>query len=306
MGALAVQFSWFIPLMNSFPDRLTKLIDPHYNPFLEFKRGLEHQIQGVIARYQQGKDNKTVFDEILNSNLPDYEKRPERLLEESQNIAIAGTETTAWALSVIQFHLLSNPKILRKLKDELKSAMPDPNTMLSLKQAEQLPYLTAVITEGLRIGLGTTNCKTRIAPDEVLVLKSGFGGKEREWRIPPGTPVSMSTPLVHLNPEIFPEPLEFRPERFIENPKLKRYLMSFALGSRQCLGMQLAYGELYLVLAGVWRRFGGLGEGCVGEEGREGGNFELFGTDREDVEMRYGLFVPYGKKDSKGIRVVVK
>lgn len=60
------------------------------------------------------------------------------------------------------------------------------------------------------------------------------------------------------------------------------------------------YGELYLVLTGVWRRFGGAG--IKGEDGE----FELFETDREDVEMRYDLFVPYGKRDSKGIRVVVK
>jgi cytochrome P450 len=61
----------------------------------------------------------------------------------------------------------------------------------------------------------------------------------------------MSTPLIHLNPQIFPDPLSFQPERFLEKPRLKRYLMSFSQGSRQCLGMQLAYAELYLVLSGV-------------------------------------------------------
>lgn len=58
------------------------------------------KIDRVVERHQKGMDDKTVFDEILDSNLPEIEKRPERLLEESQNIAIAGTETTAWTLSV--------------------------------------------------------------------------------------------------------------------------------------------------------------------------------------------------------------
>ena len=61
---------------------------------------MSKKIDRVVERHQNGMDDKTVFDEILDSNLPEVEKRPERLLEESQNIAIAGTETTAWTLSV--------------------------------------------------------------------------------------------------------------------------------------------------------------------------------------------------------------
>jgi Cytochrome P450 len=128
----------------------------------------------------------------------------------------------------------------------------------------------------------------------------------------------MTTPWIHLNPDLFPDPLTFNPQRFIDNPRLKRYIMAFSQGSRQCLGMQLAYAELYLVLAGVWRRFGSMNlesDMTAEEHAKHGiaagihcpsGRFELFETDSRDVEMEYDLFVPYGKKDSKGIRVVVK
>lgn len=117
----------------------------------------------------------------------------------------------------------------------------------------------------------------------------------------------MSTPWIHLNPNIFPDPFSFQPERFLENPRLKRYLMSFSQGSRQCLGMQLAYAELYLVLSGVWRRFGGPAGTDTGPIPEEyGGRTELFDTDKRDVEMEYDLFVPYGKKDSQGIRILIK
>lgn len=117
----------------------------------------------------------------------------------------------------------------------------------------------------------------------------------------------MSTPWIHLNPNIFSDPLSFHPERFLENPRLKRYLMSFSQGSRQCLGMQLAYAELYLVLSGVWRRFGGpLGTDSGPIPREQGGRMELFETDKRDIEMEYDLFVPYGKKDSQGIRILIK
>jgi cytochrome P450 len=105
---------------------------------------LEKKINHVVERHRKGIDDGTVFDEILNSNLSDHEKRPERLLEESQNIAISGTETTGWTLSVLTFHLLSNPDKLRKLRVELEKAIPDVGAPLPpIKDLEKLPYLTA-------------------------------------------------------------------------------------------------------------------------------------------------------------------
>lgn len=76
--------------------------------------------------------------------------------------------------------------------------------------------------------------------------------------------------------------------------------MSFSHGSRQCLGMQLAYAELYLMLASLWRKFG-----CKEDKGDEGW-LELYQTDKTDVEMAADRFVPYPKKGSKGIRIVVR
>ena len=110
----------------------------------------------------------------------------------------------------------------------------------------------------------------------------------------------MSGALVHLNPDIFPAPLEFLPERWLKDPQLTRYLCSFAKGSRQCIGINMAYAQLYLCVAGIFRRYGGPGNpGPMGI-------FELFETTREDVEIQYDLFVPFPKQGSKGVRVLVK
>lgn len=87
--------------------------------------------------------NATVFDSILDSDLPEHEKETERLWQEAQVICIAGTETTAWALSVITFYLLSNPEVLRTLRDELESAMPEPSETFEIRDLEKLPYLVS-------------------------------------------------------------------------------------------------------------------------------------------------------------------
>jgi hypothetical protein len=85
--------------------------------------------------------------------------------------------------------------------------------------------------------------------------------KFHEWEIPPGvglpsisshvrplithfqTPVGMTSVHIHQNPDIFPEPMKFKPERWLEKrpqgaPPLDRYLVSFSKGSRQCAGMK--------------------------------------------------------------------
>lgn len=65
--------------------------------------------------------------------------------------------------------------------------------------------------------------------------------------------------------------------------------------------MHFAYAQLYLLVPGIWRRFGGSEE----EKGEEGW-WELFETDKTDVEIVADHFVPYPKADSKGIRVVIR
>ena len=74
--------------------------------------------------------------------------------------------------------------------------------------------------------------------------------------------------------------------------------------------MQLAYAELYLVVSGIWRRFRGPAA-YDDEKEKEGsaddfwGRWELFDTDKSDVEMVSDRFQPYPKRGSKGIRIVV-
>lgn len=80
------------------------------------------------------------------------------------------------------FYLLSTPRVLSKLRAELKEALPDASSSPSIRSMEQLPYLSAVILEGLRISMGTSNRQTRISPDEVMVYNNG----KKQWRIPAG------------------------------------------------------------------------------------------------------------------------
>lgn len=200
---------------------------------LTFTQQLLDNIDRVSKAHHQGKDNKTVFDEILDSRLSEEDKQPLRLLQEAQNFSIAGTETTSWILSVRQIrngvvpfhpmradcqpqimtvHLLSNPRVLGKLRTELKAALVDVDAPLSIKDIEQLPYLGAIITEGLRLAMGTSQRQTRISPTDVMTFNDG----KKQWRIPPGVSIPPSP-----SPSLPPIPSNKIPHTGVNIPTLK-------------------------------------------------------------------------------------
>jgi cytochrome P450 len=94
--------------------------------------------------------------------------------------------------------------------------------------------------------------------------------------------------LLHTDPNIYPDPFSFRPERWLENPKLTRHLFAFGRGSRNCVGMNLATSELYFGLAMLWRRF----------------RMEIYDTVEErDVLTTNDCFIGMTNLKSEGIKV---
>jgi cytochrome P450 len=179
------QIFWPFALLLSLPDWLGTTIAPGLSLYIAFIRDCERQIKAIIDGSNTGDEKTshlTIFHELLQGNLPPQEKTISRLVQEGQIIVSAGTETTAWCLSVMTYHLLANPAILERLREELYTAMPDPDKVVPLEKLEQLPFLTACIQEGLRLSYGLTTRLARISPDEVMVFNDG----KKDWHIPPG------------------------------------------------------------------------------------------------------------------------
>ena len=176
---------------------------------------------------------ETIFHTLLDSNLPPGEKSERRMIDEGIVLIGAGRHTTAWALTVSTFHIVSNPTIPQNLKEEF-SANKRNGQNLTLQELEKLPYLTAVIREGLRLAYGASVRLLRSSPDTALRFK--------DWIIPKGTPVSMTSVLQYQNEAISPDSRFFKPERWLEDKsgKLDKYLVSFNGGSRIYFAINLA------------------------------------------------------------------
>jgi cytochrome P450 len=190
---------------------------------------------------------------------------------------------------------VANPTLLRRLKDELRSVNRNPNDKPSLQELEKLPFLTGVLKEGLRLGYGVTLRNARIAPD--TSLKCG------DWTIPAGTPVSMTAPLTHHIESIFPNSHAFVPDRWMKggSNRLDKYLVSFSKGSRGCVGINLAWAELYLGTAGIFSHFGS----PDAHDSSDIGILQLYETDETDVALASDMFFAAPKEGSKGVRVKI-
>ncbi|KAI1760614.1 cytochrome P450 [Hypoxylon sp. FL1150] len=299
-------FPWINDLAQVLPETIVGRFMPVLSSFLAQKLVSRKQVAKIVAGETddwRGKDHPTIFHAILDSKLPAHEKTVERLSDDAQVVVMAGTLTTASTLELIIFWLLTQPKTLQSLKKELCTAMPSVNDVgkVSLATLESLPYLTAVIKEGLRLSYGLSARSQRIDPDKSIVFADKQTGKE--WVIPPKTPVSMSNMQIHHDEKIFPHSKSFIAERWLgdEGKKLEKYLVSFGKGSRSCLGINLAYGELYLALSYLWRLWGSR-DATLGDDV---GVLSLFETSLRDVVIEADHFIPTPQKASRGIRVKV-
>ncbi|KAH8432378.1 uncharacterized protein LDX57_010018 [Aspergillus melleus] len=173
----------------------------------------------------------------MEAKMPPSEKSVQRLHQEAELIILAGFSTTGSTASPLIFELLANPDKLNKLRAELLQALPNPDSPMSLSELEKLPYLSAVIQEGLRMHPGGILRMQRISPDKPLQYIDPRTGTTTTFA--PGTSISMDARSVNMNPELFPNPSEFVPERWLENPQLSRYLLTFSKGTRICLGWVL-------------------------------------------------------------------
>lgn len=160
------------------------------------------------------------------------------LRDELITLVFAGYETTTAALSWALYWVHYLPEVKEKLLVELKdfSLGFDPNA------ATKLVYLTAICKETLRmypIALSAF-ARTVHKPFEV-------GG----YQLEPGTTVNVSIYLAHHRKAVYPEPKQFRPERFLSRQFSPYEYLPFGGGSRRCIGAELAQLEMKIVLATI-------------------------------------------------------
>ncbi|GAB1208252.1 hypothetical protein APSETT445_006993 [Aspergillus pseudonomiae] len=289
-GTDQIHFFRFFPLFSQalrcIPAWCMRKIFPARAAVYQLLDGVRKQSILALQQKESGNppEKMTMFHALTAPEVPPEERSLQRLEDEGLVLFAAGTETTATTLSIALFYILNDKSVHSKLREELDQAIPTAHHPTTWRELEKLPYLTAVIQEALRFS-GLMMRQQRISPRDVI--------KYKDVAVPPGTPVSMISHFVHMDPTIFPEPKIFNPERWMHtagrDEGLSRFLLTFSKGGRGCIGMNLAYAELYNTLAAVIRRF----------------DLELYQTTTENIRFVRDKLLPRAKDGPWTVKVKV-
>ena len=205
--------------------------------FARVRREADAVLYEEIARRRADSgaaEGDDVFSLLLAARDEDGEPLTDaELRDELMTLLIAGHETTATALAWALERLVRTPAVLQRLLEE--------------ERAGDDAYLDAVIKETLRL--------RPVVPAVVRRLRAPmtFGG----WDLPAGVHISPSIYLLHRRPDLYPDPLAFRPERFLDDDAPGTYAwIPFGGGIRRCVGASFAQFEMKVVLRTVLRSVG--------------------------------------------------
>jgi cytochrome P450 len=154
---------------------------------------------------------------------------PVELRDELMTLLVAGHETTASELAWAFERLTRTPEALARLTEEIDANGDD-------------AYVTATVQETLRRRPVLPNAAPRLVMEPIEV-----GG----WRYEPGVCLIADTYLLHHDPDVYPDPYAFRPERFLDEGPGTYTWIPFGGGRRRCLGASFAQLEMKIVLRAV-------------------------------------------------------
>jgi hypothetical protein len=227
--------------MLTFGDRPISLVPPkagsplarvaeRVGPFAHFVR-LQAEVDEILfaliaERRAEGAGGDDVLAMLLEARHEDGSPMSEQeIRDELLTLLVAGHETTATSLAWAFSRLVHEPLVLDRLVGEIDEGGED--------------YVTATIQETLRARPVLPNVAPRLVVKPIEV-----GG----WSYPPGCSLVANGYLIHHDPEIYPDPYAFRPERFLEQPPGTYTWIPFGGGRRRCLGASFAMLEMKVVL----------------------------------------------------------
>jgi cytochrome P450 len=223
--------------------------------FEERKRELDEFLYAEIARRREAPDldeRDDVLSMLLQARDEDDQPLTDReLRDELVTLLVAGHETTATGLAWTFDLLLHTPRVLQELRNDLDGvAAAERGSPVSGARADEAHapgvYLDAVVKESLRLrpvvpGVGRV---VRGEPFEI-------GG----YVVPPGVEINPSISMIHRRGDRYPDPQDFRPERFLADDAPDTYTwLPFGGGTRRCLGASFALQEMRVVVRRVLER----------------------------------------------------
>ncbi|KAI1270667.1 cytochrome P450 monooxygenase-like protein [Xylariaceae sp. FL1019] len=222
---------------------------PLLKPFMSFvlpkgadeKRKAHYAMSKEKAR-KRIQAGDTGRDDFFSHMLKKGTMSESEIVSQASTLIVAGSETTATSLAGTTWYLLKNPDAMSKLQDEVRGAF-DSLDQITGDTTVGMPYLHGVIEESLRLFPPAALGLPRYSPG---TLVDGH-------YVPAGTTVSVNPLTTARDPRYWHEPESFIPERWIGEGlnDERKASQPFSSGPRACLGINLAYMEMRIILAKI-------------------------------------------------------
>lgn len=244
-------------------DRLTRAIMEEHTEARKKSGGAkQHFVDALLTlqdKYDLGEDTiigllwvhhfRTLFQFYLFLLNTHFQKCQQQFFLISQDMITAGTDTSAISVEWAMAELIRNPRVQQKAQEELDRVIGLERVMTEADFLS-LPYLQCVAKEAMRLHPPTPLMLPHRANANVKV-----GG----YDIPKGSNVHVNVWAVARDPAVWKEPLEFRPERFLEEDvDMKGHdfrLLPFGAGRRVCPGAQLGINLVTSMLGHLLHHF---------------------------------------------------
>ncbi|MCJ1251302.1 hypothetical protein MMC30_008534 [Trapelia coarctata] len=215
----------------------------------KFRKYVDNQVNYRIAEEKAGRGPPDIFKLLLGHEDKSTGEKMEfkELSDEAVVLIIAASDTTGTALSGLSFYLARYPECYDKLKQEIRSTFSSVEEIVSGKKLLDCKYLRACVEEALRMSPGVPG---------YLIRESPRDGTIDGHVIPANTQIGVPGWTMHRNPDFYPEPQVYKPERWLteseaELRRLRSIHFPFSYGTRACIGKNLAYNSIYLVMARI-------------------------------------------------------
>uniref|UniRef100_A0A182P718 Uncharacterized protein n=1 Tax=Anopheles epiroticus TaxID=199890 RepID=A0A182P718_9DIPT len=191
------------------------------------------------------KGRLSLLDILLRSDITGRQFSDEEVYSQVNNFMFAGHDTTSSAITFILYACAKYPEVQQRVYGEIIAEIPNTEP-ITQQRVNNMKYLEQVIKESLRMFPPVPYFSRHIDRDTKI------GGIPLEK----GSTIVFGAYMMHHNPEYFPEPEQFRPERF-EDGETKRnpfVYIPFSAGSRNCIGQKFALNELKTALVKILRQ----------------------------------------------------
>ncbi|KAJ3657057.1 hypothetical protein Zmor_016090 [Zophobas morio] len=242
--------SW---LLIDFIWKSSNLYKEHQMACQTFRAIFEKIVIEAHKAYEpEDRNDDTIRSKLFLAHLIKFSQTQqithEEIQEETSFMITAASETTAVTVNTVLTMLGIYPDIQEKVYQELVSVLPHIEQDPTLEDISRLDYLDRVIKETLRL-YPAVPITLRYADEDINCDPYVF---------PAGSNLIIPIVLLHKDPDVWPEPEKFDPDRFLPDEVAKRHRCSyipFSFGARNCIGFRYGMMSVTAMLATILRRF---------------------------------------------------